>query len=113
MCLDSQACQELNMPGVGVALLRVVSLTLGSVPRQCRLQCSLLTGHLSDDEMMSVLGGARREARLRWWQGIQMTNAQPDVPPVLGTPGEAAARSGLLCHSPGAAHSDAFLRLYY
>lgn len=43
-------------------------LTLGSEPRQCRLQCSLLTGHLSHDEMMSVLGGASREAR----QGIQM-----------------------------------------
>lgn len=72
VCFDSQACQELNMPSVGVALLPVVSLTLGSVPRQCRLQCSLLTGHLSDDEMMSVLGGARREARPRRWQGIQM-----------------------------------------
>lgn len=94
VCLDSQACQELNMSGVRVALLRVVSLTLGSVPRQRRLQCSLLTGHLSDDEMMSVLGGARRKAR----QGIQMHS--PMYPPVLGTSGEAAACSVLLCQSP-------------
>lgn len=98
VCLDSQACQELNMSGVRVALLRVVSPTLGSVPRQRRLQCSLLTGHLSDDEMMSVLGGARRKARPRRWQGIQMHS--PMYPPVLGTSGEAAACSVLLCQSP-------------
>lgn len=99
------------MSGVGVALLRVVSLTLGSVPRQCRLQCSLLTGHLPDDEMMSVLGGVRRKARPRCWQGIQMH--RPMYPPVLGTSREGAACSALLCQSSRAAHLGAFLRLYH
>jgi len=56
ICVDVQACQELYMSVARVALLHVVALTLGSVPSQCRLQCSLLIGHLSDDEMMSVLG---------------------------------------------------------
>lgn len=65
------------MSVVHVALLHV-PLTLGSVPSQCRLQCSLLTGHLSNDDMMSVLGGVRRKARPMQWQGIQMHKI--DVP---------------------------------
>ena len=99
------------MSVVRVALLHVVSLTSGSVPSRCRLQCSLLTGHLSNDEMMSVLGGVRTKARPMQWQGIQMH--RPMYPTVLERQGKQQTFSVLLCQSPGAADSDAFLRLNY
>lgn len=81
VCLDIQACQELYTSVVHIALLHVVSLTSGLVPSQCRLQCSSLPGHPSNDEMMSVFGEARREARAVQWQGIQMH--RPVYPTVL------------------------------
>lgn len=110
-CLGTQACWELYTSVVPVALLGVASLTSGSVPSWCRLQCSLLTGHLSSDEMMSVLGGARRKARPLQWQGIPMH--RPMYPAVLERQGKQQAFSVLLCQSPGAADSDAFLRVNY
>lgn len=96
---------------VHVALLHVASLTSGSVPSLCRLQCSSLTGHLSNDEMMSVLGRARRKARPVQWQGIQMH--RPMYLSVLERQGKQQAFLVLVCQSPGGAHSDVFLRLNY
>lgn len=109
--LDIQVHQELYTFVGLAASLHVVSLTSCSVPSQWWLQCSLLTGHLSGDEVMSVLGGAGRKARPVQWQGIQMHRLM--YPAVLEHWGKQQAFSVLLCQRPRAADSDAFLRLNY
>lgn len=110
VCFDSQACQELNISAVGVALLRCFPhLGLGAQAVQAAMQFAHRSSLPWWDDVCAW--GSEEKGQAEAVAGN--TNVQPDVPPVLGTSGEAAARSVLLCQSPEAAHLGAFLRLYY